>query len=148
MDKVRQILSLRQKRVTRLKRRTINIGEYRKNKELIIISANKSIRIREEQIKSIKQDLLTPLGVTLGKLTKFYTIKFLMVPNKTYTQKGILVRMGKGKGKLKTKLLYLTPGTSCIYFIPTLTNVSKELTKVLLNKFIQKYTFFTYKYAP
>ena len=66
MDKVKQ---LRQKRVTRLKRRTINIGEYRKKKELIIISSKKSIRISNNC--NIKWDIVNcKISETLERLEK------------------------------------------------------------------------------
>lgn len=137
---------LGQKRVVRLKKRTINIGEYRNNKNYICIIAKKNYRVTEEQIKSIKADLINLKGLTNSKLTKFFNIKILMVPNKILTRKGILVRMGGGKAKVKTKVLYITKGTNCIELIPYNSNYNKTVVIKLLNKFISKYTFLTYHY--
>lgn len=85
-----------QKRVIKFKRRTINIDEYRRRKEYISIIANKNKRITEEQIKSIKIDILNPKGLLGGKLIKIFKLKILLTPNKILTNKGILVRMGGG----------------------------------------------------
>lgn len=135
-----------QKRVVRLKRRTINIGEYRKNKNYICIIAKKNYRITEEQIKSIKADLINLKGLTNGKLAKLFKIRILMVPNKILTRKGILVRMGGGKAKTKTKVLYITKGFNCIELIPNSSNFNHTVVTKLLDKFISKYTFLTYHY--
>lgn len=140
-------LKTRQKRVIKLKRRTLNIGEYRTNKEFICIIARKNHRITEEQLKSIKMDLLTPKGLTGGKLVKFFKIKITMIPNKVLTNKGILVRMGKGKGKVKTSVLYLTRGTVCIELKPKLDMTFNPLVlSKILDLFILKYSFFSYKF--
>lgn len=138
-------LKLTQKKVRILKRRTINSHIKVPNKNIIKIIAKKAFRITELHIKSIKNDLLSPKGLTLGKLTKFFDIKFFLKPNKTITQKGILVRMGKGKGKIKSTGLFITPGQVCILLIPLTSNItnSNYITKIL-NKFISKYSFFSY----
>lgn len=138
-------LKLTQKSVRILKRRATN-SEVPRTKNIITIFANKPFRLTENHIKSIKNDLLTPKGLTLGKLTKFFKIKFYMLPNKTITQKGILVRMGKGKGKIKLTGLFITPGQVCITLIPfTNTNDPENYIFKILNKFICKYTFFSYQ---
>ena len=134
-----------QKRVIKLKRRTINIGEYRKRKEYISIIANKNKRITEEQIKSIKIDILTPKGLLGGKLIKLFKIKILLTLNKILTNKGILVRMGGGKAKIKTKVLYITKNSNAIILIPKNNNINMIVVNKLLNKFILKYSFFSYK---
>lgn len=138
-------IGIRQKRVLKLKKRNINIGEYRQKKEIICIKAKKNYRITEEQIKSIKMDLLTPKGLTEGKLNKFFKIQILIKPNKILTNKGILVRMGKGKGKTKTNVFYLTTGISCI-ILYSLKEYNKNLVSKILNKFCKKYTFFSFYY--
>lgn len=140
-------LGLRQKRVLKLKRRNINIGESRLKKDYIILYANKNHRVTEEQIKTIKTDLTIPKGLIGGKLIKNYKIKITMVPNKILTNKGILVRMGKGKGKIKTYVKYLTVGTICIELISLpLNNISKNIIEKILKKFISKFTFLSYKF--
>lgn len=147
-----------QKRVSLLKRRTTNINLIRDKREIITLIANKNHRITEEEIKSIKMDILTPKGITLGKLTKFYNINILMTPNKILTQKGILVRMGGGKAKVKSKVLYLTPGKSCIILKPKFNNLeiknknTKDISRIeipkglvlkILKKFLSKYRYFS-----
>lgn len=146
VENLAQLAKLGQKRVVRLKRRTINIGEYRKNKNYICIIAKKNYRITEEQIKSIKADLMNIKGLTNGKLAKLFKIRLLMIPNKILTKKGILVRMGGGKAKIKTKVLYLTTGANCIELIPYTTEFNKTVVIKLLDKFINKYTFLTYNF--
>lgn len=138
-------LGIRQKRVKILKERNINISEYRKNKNIITIIANKNFRITEEQLKSIKMDLLTPKGVTEGKLTKYFKIRLLIKLNKILTNKGILVRMGKGKGKVKTNVFYLTQGKPSILLIPNTNILNINLITKILKKFCNKYTFFSYR---
>lgn len=143
-----EILKIRQKRVVKLKRKTNNVSGNRKFKEYIILFANKNKRITEEIIKSIKLDLLTPKGVTFGRLVKYFNIKILFKPNKTLTNKGILVRMGRGKGKLKTNALYLTTGTICVLLYPkdiSSTNYNINYILKILRKFTQKYSFLDYK---
>lgn len=147
-------MELTQKRVRILKRRSTNI-EVPKTQNIITIFANKAFRLTETQIKSIKNDLLLPKGLTLGRLTKLFKIKFYMEPNKTITQKGILVRMGKGKGKIKSTGLFLTPKQICVILIPltfgsdpeglTNRNASDNYIFKVLDKFVSKYTFLSYK---
>lgn len=141
-----------QKRVLKLKTRYINISGPRINKEHIIIFANKNIRITQEQIKSIKTDLTSIKGLTGGKL-KDVTLKINLIPNKVLTNKGILVRMGKGKGKMKTLAKYLTKGTICIELIPGPVKINKTSEQInykvlnkIITKFTKKYTFFSFKY--
>ena len=143
-------LKTRQKRVIKLKRRNSNIGLYNSSihpYNFISIFAKKNYRITEEQIKSIKMDLLTPKGLTGGKLLKFFNIYITMKPNKVLTNKGILVRMGGGKSKVKTNVLFLTPGTICIIAQskPSLNSPLLEPFLPLFLKFIKKYPFFKFK---
>lgn len=112
----------------------------------IIIYAKKNYRITEEQIKAINTDLITPKGLTEGKLIKDFKIKITIVPNKVLTKKGILVRMGKGKGKIKTYAKYLTEGTICIELRFKSKKLSLNLVQKILKKFIKKYTFLSYKF--
>ena len=139
-------LKTRQKRVVKLKKRNINIGGYRNVKDYICIIAKKNHRITEEQLKSIKMDILTPKGLLGGKLIKLFKIKLMMKPNKVLTNKGILVRMGKGKGKVKTNVLYLTTGSICIILKPKIHNsLNPSIISKNLKKFLLKYSFFTYR---
>ena len=140
-------LKTRQKRIVKLKRRNKNIGGFRNNKDYICIIAKKNHRITEEQLKSIKMDILTPKGLLEGSLLKQFKINILMKPNKVLTNKGILVRMGRGKGKVKTYVQYLPLGTICILLKPKENIIiNSSVISKILNKFIIKYSFFTYKF--
>lgn len=140
-------LKSRQKRIVKLKRRNSNIGGFRNNKNYICIITKKNHRITEEQLKSIKMDLLTPKGLLEGSLLKQFKIKILMKPNKVLTNKGILVRMGRGKGKIRTFVQYLPLGTKCIILIPKKNIIiNTSVISKILNKFIIKYSFFTFTY--
>jgi len=140
----------RQKRVKNLKKRNDNVREHRKGidfQNYITIFANKKKRITQEEIKSIQTDLLGAKGLTMGKLIKIYNCKITIIPNKVLTNKGILVRMGKGKGKIKTYVKYLTQGTVCIELIQKKGGDKKisPLVISLLKKVIRKYTYLSYK---
>lgn len=139
-----------QKRVKRLiKRKSIvGIREERKSRGYINIIAKKNYRITEEKIKAIKNDLLTPKGLTEGKLLKLFKIKFNFIPNKSLTRKGILTRMGRGKGKSYTHGFYLTPGFILINLIPKSSNLSLNLINKLLFRFCLKYSFLSFLYLP
>lgn len=139
-------LKNRQKRILKLKTRYLNISGPRINKDQIIIFANRNVRITQEQIKSIKTDLTSIKGLSGGKLN-FFNIKFNILPNKVLTNKGILVRMGKGKGKIKTLAKYLTKDTRCIELIPKKNILlNYKVIYKILTKFTKKYTFFSFKY--
>ena len=56
----------------------------------ISIITTKTKRIKDKELNLIKQLII-----------KSKNNQFLIHPNKHYTQKGILIRMGKGKGKIK-----------------------------------------------
>lgn len=146
-----------QKRVQILQKRNKNFGGFRNSKRHILIITKQQYRLSEEQINSIKIDLENPKGLLKGKLTKIFKFKYLISTNKVLTSKGILVRMGKGKGKFKTKIIYLTKGTVCIELIPwPVSDISKNIpygssenddllvVRNILDKFISKYTFFKY----
>lgn len=146
-----------QKRVTILKRRTTNIGITRDNRNIICLVAKRNHRITEEELKSIKLDISTPIGLTLGKLIKLYHIHILLYPNKILTQKGILVRMGGGKSKIRSKVIYVTPGMKCIILIPKVSKNSNSNLEIknpalegmvikILKKFLSKYTYLSILY--
>lgn len=109
------------------------------------IIANKNKKLTQEQINSIKQDLNNPRFFNL-KLTKIFKINFKLKPNKVFTKKGILIRMGKGKGKIKTKGIFLLKNQVC--FLLKLKNLKNNLNftnsyiNILFSKFLKKYTFF------
>lgn len=121
------------KSVKRIKKRRINIPY--KAKEVSVLYANRTYRITEEQIKAIRNDIQQTKNITKK------SIKILLNCNRILTIKGILVRMGKGKGKIRTRAQYLVPGTNCIIIqTPRSPIISK-----LINKLLKKYTFLSIK---
>lgn len=117
-----------------IKRKGINI-----NKNTIGIISLKHIRATESLIKSLKQDL-NNLCFPQGKISKFFHI-FFKLPNfnKILTHKGILVRMGKGKGKIISKYLIISPYQVVFFlkFKQSLPNLSPKN----FSKFLLKYPF-------
>lgn len=113
------------------------------NKNSIGIISNKHIRATESFIKSLKQDLLNLSG-PLGPISKFFFILFkLPCFNKILTHKGILVRMGKGKGKIISKYLNIYPNQ--IIFLLYLKQPDSQgfpnLQSNVFSKFFLKYPF-------
>ena len=105
----------------------------------IAICAKKDVEIRLEQLKQIKLDLVK---------TNLFKIIFLIFPNKPITKKGILVRMGKGKGKIDHFSCKITTGTICILLKPKNVpkNVEERLTlSPFIKKFERKYPFLIFK---
>ncbi len=92
------------------------------------IFVHKKVRLSIEQFKIIKSDLLAREGHPI----------FLVSPNKPVTSKGILVRMGKGKGKIVSYCRTIPQGTVCIL----LSNNVKDLAS-----FLKKYPFFGVKHC-
>jgi len=113
---------------------------------VIGIIAKKNKRLIEEQINAIKQDINNPRFFNI-KLSKIFNIYYKLKPNKVITKKGILVRMGKGKGKIKTKGLYIIKNRVCIELklknIKNNLNLTPSYINILFSKFLKKYTFFT-----
>lgn len=114
------------------------------------IIAKKNKRLTQEQINTIKQDINNPKFFNL-KLTKFFNIYIKLKPNKVITNKGILIRMGKGKGKIKTKAIYLLKDMVCIELklrnMKNNLNLTNTYINNLFSKFLRKYTFFTIRTA-
>jgi ribosomal protein L16/L10AE len=78
-----------------------------------------------------------------GKLSKIFNIDIRIVPNKVLTSKGILVRMGHGKGKIKSKFVYITRGTVIIQ----LTKISNvPITSSMFDNFFKKYPYLDFKW--
>lgn len=102
----------------------------------IAIYANKDVEIKLEQFKQIKLDLTKLL------LGQFHII-FNILPNKPYTKKGILVRMGKGKGKIDHFSCNVQSGTVCITLKET--KLGGEIRETIKSKFERKYPFLTFK---
>jgi ribosomal protein L16/L10AE len=119
----------KQKGRLKLKKR-VNITYPLTGKSNIAIYVNKTINLTLEQFKIIKLDL----SRALQGLSQF---NFTVKPNKPITLKGILVRMGKGKGKIKSYKVRLEIGT--IVIIVKSTKINN------LSPFFKKYPFFSIK---
>lgn len=102
----------------------------------IAIYANKDVEMRLEQFKQIRSDLNKLLA---GQ----FQIIFNLLPNKPFTKKGILVRMGKGKGKIDHFSCNVKSGTVCI--ILALKETKGEIRGTIISKFERKYPFLTFK---
>lgn len=139
-----------------LKKKEILNNMEKSKKEILIsgreigIIAKINKKITQEQINTIKQDINNPKIFNL-KLTKYFNINFKLIPNKVFTSKGILVRMGKGKGKIKTKGIYILKDMVCIEL--KLKNQKNNLIlspiyiNNIFNKFLKKYTFLKIRYS-
>lgn len=102
----------------------------------LALYANQNIEIKLEQFKQMKLDLT--------KLVEgFYKIIFTVSPNKPFTKKGILVRMGKGKGKIDHFSCNITSGTICIILVPK--NETIKGIPIYISKIIRKYPFLSVK---
>lgn len=102
----------------------------------IAICANKDVEIRLEQLKQIRTDLTRLLS---GQ----YQIIFTIVPNKPFTKKGLLVRMGKGKGKIDHFSCNVKSGTVCLILV--LKDPKAEIRETIVSKFERKYPFLIFK---
>jgi len=134
-----------------IKRKGFNITLKKRNlgKDLggLGIIARRNKKITEEEITKIKLELQN-ITINKIKLIKLVQINEKIYPNKVFTQKGILVRMGKGKGKIKNKGLYIIKKMICFELFPLSTEASLILNnknKSILNsyffKFLKKYNF-------
>ena len=101
----------------------------------VAIYANKNVEIRLEQLKQIKSDLTRAN-------TSLFKIIFSVFPNKPFTKKGVLVRMGKGKGKIDHFSCNITSGTICLILIP---NKDQLIQGPFIEKFERKYPFLSFK---
>lgn len=105
-----------------------------KGQEEIALITKKRILITEAQYKIMKSDLIKGLqleGLNIPIIFKFH-------PSKPFTSKGILVRMGKGKGKIKYYGTYLPENTICVI-------IRVKEKPNYLNNFIKKYSFIKVK---
>jgi len=100
------------------------------------IYAKKDVEMRLEQLKQIRSDLTKLLS---GQ----FQIIFNVLPNKPFTKKGILVRMGKGKGKIDHFSCNVQSGTVCIILVSK--RKEKEIRETIVSKIERKYPFLTFK---
>jgi ribosomal protein L16/L10AE len=96
----------------------------------LALFVNKTINLTLEQFKIIKLDLTR---ASQGLFQFYFTVK----PNKPVTLKGILVRMGKGKGKIKSYRVRLETGTIVIVIKTSYNNIN------YISSFLKKYPFFS-----
>lgn len=104
----------------------------------IAIFANKDVEMKLEQFKQIRSDLIKFVS---GQ----FQIIFTVLPNKPFTKKGILVRMGKGKGKIDHFSCKITSGTVCILLVSKSRENKEELRETIKNKLERKYPFLSFK---
>lgn len=104
----------------------------------IAIYANKDVEMKLEQFKQIRSDLVKFVS---GQ----FQIIFTVLPNKPFTKKGILVRMGKGKGKIDHFSCKLTSGTICILLVSKIRENKEEIRETIKNKLERKYPFLSFK---
>jgi len=102
------------------------------------IYANKDVEMKLEQFKQIRSDLVKFVS---GQ----FQIIFTVLPNKPFTKKGILVRMGKGKGKIDHFSCKITSGTVCILLVSKLRENKEEIRETIRNKLERKYPFLSFK---
>ena len=119
----------KQKGRLKLKKR-VNITYPMAGKYSLALFVNKTINLTLEQFKIIKLDLTR---ASQGLFQFYFTVK----PNKPVTLKGILVRMGKGKGKIKSYRVRLETGTIVIVIKTSYNNIN------YISSFLKKYPFFS-----
>jgi ribosomal protein L16/L10AE len=112
-----------------------NIIDIKTN--IISIIAKRNQILTEKQINKIKDDL-----IKLSNYFSSFKINVLIFPFKSLTKKGILVRMGSGKGKLIDKYLIIIKNKKCLEIIYKINNNNKINELILLNSFLKKYKFF------
>ena len=126
-----------QEKLTRVKQR----GKIQLKKRVnittpghISIYVKKSVTLSIEQFKNIKSDLTQIFSTTPISPMK---VIFLVTPNKPVTSKGILIRMGKGKGKIVSFCRKIPQGTVCILLYGG--------SNPNFGSFFKKYPFFAIK---
>ncbi len=107
---------------------------------MIQIIAKRKKRITKEELKVIRTDIMQKNGLLKGQLNKDYKILIIIKATKDVTSKGILGRMGKGKGKVITKEAVVLKGQRIIILKPKKrSNLLKTIP--LIRKLIRKYTY-------
>lgn len=105
--------------------------------DTIGIYSNKNVEMKLEQFKQIKSDLTKLVS---GQ----FKIIFTVLPNKPFTKKGVLVRMGKGKGKIDHFSCKIVKGTRCI-ILKGKTEEKIEIRETIKAKFERKYPFLSFR---
>lgn len=138
---------LQQRRVEKSGKRLMNPSTYIPTRvcmlepQRILLISRRQMKISESTIEAMKKDLTSLKGLTENKLSKYYQVVFKVKANRSFTQKGILVRMGKGKGKITHVGTYLRPNQICIELYPVISPINYNLVRKLVCRYISKYTF-------
>jgi len=111
------------------------------NPKRILLRSSRQLKLGEKSLDTMKKDLTSLKGLTENKLSKYFHIVFHLKVNRSFTHKGILVRMGKGKGKITHVGTYLRPNQICAELYPRMYPINYNLVKKLLYRYISKYTF-------
>lgn len=108
-----------------------------------IIGKRENIRIYLKEERIISLDQFKIIRLDLSKLFPSSEFLFRILPNKSFSKKGLLVRMGKGKGKIDSFGTILAEGTILIEII----NDRGEKDVKVLNSFFKKHPFLAYKFG-
>ena len=119
-----------------------NSNLLNKTRIIYYLYTNKEITITKELLISMENDLFTPNGLKNGILGNYCNIISYIILNKLQTQKGVLVRMGSGKGNNKTISQYLPKNSLCFKIIET---DSMNKANIALDIFVSKYPFIKLK---
>lgn len=109
---------------------------------MIQLIAKRNKRITKEELKVLKTDIMQKNGLLKGQLNKDYKILIIIKATKDVTSKGILGRMGKGKGKVITQEAVVLKGQRIILLKPKRNNTIRK-TIPLIRKLLRKYTYLT-----
>lgn len=138
---------LQQRRVNKSSVRLMNPSRYipiqtsRIDPERLLLLSAKQAFLTEKRLEEMKKDMLTPKGLTGGVFAKNWRIVFHLNATKIFTKKGILVRMGKGKGKISAVGTYLRPNQLCIELVSKSAPVDYSYGMQALLRYLSKYSF-------
>lgn len=112
---------------------------------MIQLIAKRKKRITKEELKVLRTDIMQKNGLLKGLLNKDYKIIIIIKATKDVTSKGILGRMGKGKGKVITQEAVVLKGQRIIILKPRRNNEDglKTSSGNLIRKLLRKYTYMT-----
>lgn len=103
---------------------------------------NRHMTITQSLLSRLRLDLLNS-DTPWGKVSKLFMVDIKINLNKVNTSKGILIRMGSGKAKIKHKSIFVTKGTVIIELVKT-AKIMNNLD-LLFFKFLRKYPFLSTK---
>ena len=145
-----------------IKRKGITINAYKTPR--IIMNNNKPyftsftgaiysknhVHLPKRMVERMKLDLLT-INTPFGKISKLYSFNINFTSNKVLTSKGILVRMGHGKGKISDRFTYIPRFGVIITIRPkgrTLNDIKRytSIGKLTFYKYFKKYPFLGLKW--